>query len=42
MAGSNPKEYLSLVASENDNYSEVYEKKYEFAFLLGILRVLNL
>jgi GON domain len=42
MAGSDPKEYLSLVASENENYSEVYEKKYEFAFLRGTLRVLIL
>jgi hypothetical protein len=34
MAGSDPKEYLSLIASENENYSEVYDKRFDIRILL--------
>jgi hypothetical protein len=37
MAGSDPKEYLSLIASENENYSEVYDKRFDIASSCGAL-----
>ena len=34
MSRSHPKEYITLATGDNDNYSEVYDKRYIFVVFL--------